>query len=186
MNRTTAAVCAVLIAALPALTIAEELPVDLPPDWQKQVEQAIQFVAGQDPDLARELMELRMHDPDAFTREIFNIMMEREELERLSRTDQQRYVRALKERELERKSHDLARDWHDATSDRKDPIKAELQNVLDELFDVRESQRSDQIVELEKELERLRETLKDRQAHKKTIVESRLKELLGEEDHLRW
>jgi hypothetical protein len=186
MNRTIAVFWISLTVALPALSAGEEVPADLQYDWQQRVQEAIEFVAGQDPDLARELMELRMRDPDAFTREIFHIMMEREELERLSRTDQQRYVRALKERELERKSHDLARDWHDATSDRKDPIKAELQNVLDELFDVRESQRSDQIVELEKELERLRETLKDRQAHKKAIVESRLKELLGEEDHLRW
>ncbi len=186
MNRTMVAVWASLMVVLPALSAGEELPGDLQQDWQRRVQDAVEFVAREDPRLAQELMELRVRDPDAFTREVFHIMMQRDELERLSRTDQQRYVRALKERELERRSHELAREWRDASSDQKDPIKDELNGVLDELFDVRETQRSDQIVELERELERLRETLKDRQANKHTIVESRLKELLGEEDHLRW
>jgi hypothetical protein len=183
MRWTIVVLCLVLSAAAPA---AEELPADMMSDWQERVEEAIAFVAAEDPRLAQELMELRRHDPDAFMREVFHIMLEREELERLSQTDQQRYLRALKERELERESHRLAEEWHRAAADEKSDIKTELKAVIDELFDVRELHRSDQIAELERELERLREALKTRQENKRTVIESRLKEMLGEEDHLRW
>ena len=183
MKWTIVVLCLLLGAVAPD---AEELPADMMHEWQRHIEEAIEFVAAEDPQLAQELMELRRHDPDVFMREVFHIIQEKQELERLSQTDQQRYLRALKERELERKSHRLAEEWHRAAAEAKTDLKGELEAVIDELFDVRELHRSDQIAELERELKRLKEALKTRQENKKTIIESRLKELLGEEDHLRW
>jgi hypothetical protein len=179
----------VLLAWLivPGLSRADEqMPDEFLAHWGDRVEEALDFVAAEDPELAQALVELRVHDPDAFMREIFHVMFERTELERLSGADQQRFLRTLRERELDRRSHRLAREWHEASQDESERLKTELRALLEELFDVREVHRADQIAELERELERLRTTLEERQADRDAIVEGRLKELLGQEDHLRW
>lgn len=62
----------------------------------------------------------------------------------------------------------------------------EIRRKLSELFDLREEDKRDEIKKLEKQVNDLERKLRERKSRKKDIVNSRLRELLGEPNNLKW
>lgn len=65
-------------------------------------------------------------------------------------------------------------------------IKSELQSALNQLFDIREFQKQEEVKQLEKRLQELKESLQARKQNKSEIVQRRIQEMLGDSKYLRW
>jgi hypothetical protein len=89
--------------------------------------------------------------------------------------------------ELELQSRDLAQQYRTADDEagRKETA-AKLKANLNELFDLKLKGYQDKMSSIESELERLRQRVAERKKNKELIVTGRFKELVGEDNHLRW
>ena len=86
--------------------------------------------------------------------------------------------------EMERTTHDLARRIHEARGEERPKLKAELSEIVNKHFDVRQKRRELQLKRMEDELQRLREAIATRNKSRDTIVTNHIKELVGEERDL--
>ncbi|MFA7227437.1 MAG: hypothetical protein WC061_00260 [Melioribacteraceae bacterium] len=91
-----------------------------------------------------------------------------------------------KQKELEVDVELFALKYKAADSANQQKIKSDLQTALTQLFDIRESQKQEEVKQLEKRLEELKESLKARKQNKSEIVQRRIQELLGDSRYLRW
>lgn len=75
-----------------------------------------------------------------------------------------------------------------AERDRKERtrLREELRSLLGRLFDMKEAARRREIEELAKQVEELKAQLKRRQEGRDTIIEARLRQLLGEQEGWDW
>jgi len=102
-----------------------------------------------------------------------------------------RYAYAEKDRqraaELESQSRDLARQYR-GTDDEAGRTEAasKLKANLNALFDLKLQGYQEKMSAIESELERLRQRVEERKKNKELIVTGRFKELVGEDNHLRW
>ena len=134
-----------------------------------------------------DLERLKKEKPMAYYEILYKTQRELEHLARLEEEDPERYELKKKQRSLDIKSHKLANQYK-ATSkeNEKKEIKKELMNVLNELFDMREADRKEEIKRLNNRLEELKSILAKREQMKKDIIERRFKELTGQIEELVW
>ena len=102
-----------------------------------------------------------------------------------------RYAYVEKDRqravELESQSRDLARQYRTADDEAKrTEAHSKLKANLNELFDLKLNGYTEKMSSIESELERLRQRVAERKKNKELIVTGRFKELVGEDNHLRW
>ncbi len=88
--------------------------------------------------------------------------------------------------ELEVKTEALAAKFEKANKNEKENIKRKLRERLNELFDIKEENRKQEVEELQQELEELKKSLKVRLNNKNEIINRRLQELLHEDKYLEW
>lgn len=86
---------------------------------------------------------------------------------------------------MDRRAEELARQYKEATPEKRLQIKKDLSKLLSQLFDKKEAVRKEEITRLQKQLEDLQGSLGKRQAAREKIIERRLDQLLGE-DELDW
>lgn len=91
-----------------------------------------------------------------------------------------------KEKELEIDAELLALKYKGADSNSQQKMKNDLTNTLNQLFDIREAQKQDEVKRLQKRLQELQESLQARKQNKSEIVQRRIQELLGDSRYLRW
>lgn len=80
----------------------------------------------------------------------------------------------------------LAAEYHTADASKKKQLRKKLKTELGKLFDLRETERKEELARLEKEMEELRKSLKVRTEKKDQIIDRRIQNLLGEDDYLDW
>jgi len=89
--------------------------------------------------------------------------------------------------ELEGQSRDLARQYRTADDEAtRTEAASKLKANLNELFDLKLNGYTEKMSSIESELERLRQRVAERKKNKELIVTGRFKELVGEDNHLRW
>ncbi|MBM3892683.1 MAG: hypothetical protein FJ279_15205 [Planctomycetes bacterium] len=152
---------------------------DVPP-------QLAEFLEQFDPRRLEELRRARVMEPDRFRDMIGRAFEDMRRLERIKREDPKRYELLLRQRELDRQTFELARQLREGDAAKKDEAKAKLKAALADLFDLREDEREQEISEMTERLERMKDTARLRRENKDAIVENRLKEMTGENEHLRW
>ena len=91
-----------------------------------------------------------------------------------------------KEKELEINAELLALKYKNADANSQQKMKNDLTNTLNQLFDIRESHKQDEVKRLEKRLQELKESLQARKQNKNEIVQRRIQEMLGDSRYLRW
>ena len=91
-----------------------------------------------------------------------------------------------KQKELEVDVELYALRYKNADNASQQKIKSDLQSALNQLFDIRESQKQDEVKQLRKRLQELQESLQARKQNKSEIVQRRIQELLGDSKYLRW
>ncbi|RJQ62435.1 MAG: hypothetical protein C4517_06475 [Stygiobacter sp.] len=91
-----------------------------------------------------------------------------------------------KGQELEIDMELLTLKYKNADKTEQQKLKSDLQVVLNKLFDIRESQKEGEVINLEKRLQELKESLQVRKQKKDEIVQRRIQELLGDSKYLKW
>lgn len=100
-------------------------------------------------------------------------------------------LKAIREREekiteLEIWTEALGIEYQNATQTEKARIKGELNTKLSALFDLKETEKKDEVRKLEIKLSELRKSLDIRSKNKQEIIERRIQELTEEDDYLEW
>ncbi len=139
--------------------------------------QRMQHFKEANPEQYEELMQLREKDPQAFRERMRDVM--RQQL--AGRDGEKNRMRELSERQ-----RDLARQYQEAEDpERKEQIRTELREVVEKAFDERVEYHRDRLERMEKEIERLKDHIKQRVSLKDEIVERRISELT-EKSMLDW
>jgi hypothetical protein len=86
--------------------------------------------------------------------------------------------------ELEHKTHEFSMRIRESRGEERTKLKAELGELVNKHFDVRQKRRELQLKRMEDELQRLREAISSRNKSRESIVTNHIKELIGEERDL--
>ena len=84
-----------------------------------------------------------------------------------------------KDGQLERDSRQLAAQYQQAATEKREEIKKEVGELVSKQFNVRQQRRNLELKRLEDQLQRLREAVSRREKARKELVEKRVSELLG-------
>jgi hypothetical protein len=84
--------------------------------------------------------------------------------------------------ELDRQSRDLVAQYRKASVPQREKIKAQVVEIVNKHFDVRQQRRALELKRLEEELQRLRDSVEHRTKARKELVDKRVSELLGPDD----
>ncbi|RMH55858.1 MAG: hypothetical protein D6685_13760 [Bacteroidetes bacterium] len=116
-----------------------------------------------------------------------------------ARTEMQRYLddlrnqntrlfeRLVRERQMEMETRALAARIQQMPEGReRDALIEQLRARLDEIFELKQQNRHQEIAQLEIQLETLRREMQERERLRKRIVEQRLRELLGQPSPFDW
>lgn len=88
--------------------------------------------------------------------------------------------------ELEMYSEVLSTKYLHADQADKQKLSSQLKTTLSEAFDLRESQRKEEVEKLENKLADLKESIQIRKQNKEQIVEERFRTLTGKGKYLKW
>jgi hypothetical protein len=86
--------------------------------------------------------------------------------------------------DLDRQAHEMAMRVRNSRGDERGKHRAELGELVNKHFDVRQKRRELQLKRMEEELKRLRDAIGERNESRSTIVGNRLQELIGESRNL--
>ncbi len=128
---------------------------------------------------------LRMYFDAA--RPYFDMVRTEDDIDLMRLTDTTGYAKYKEIPDLERKSFELARAFHEAKKPAaKEIVEKELQNTLNKLFELREEKKEDEVKRIETDLQKTKAKMADRKLNKQTIVKRRMDQLLGKRDDLEW
>lgn len=147
---------------------------------------ARQFLVDLIPEINAVLTDLENENPRAFLRELRRASREMQMLKRQKKRGGEEYENSKKRITLDHKTQMLAYRYQKANDSEKAALKKQMRPLLDQLFDLKEIERERQVQRLEKKLEDLRASLKNRKSNKSRIIEKRMEKLLRIDRDLRW
>ncbi|KAA3618207.1 MAG: hypothetical protein DWQ05_09215 [Calditrichaeota bacterium] len=156
------------------------------PLTDSQKAEALQFLTELVPESAPVLAELESENPRNYERELQKAWREKQMLSRQKNFDKDEYQTKKSRIILEHKIQVLVYKYRKASDSEKDRLKNDIRGQLGQLFDLREVDRAMQVQRLEKKLEELRASLKNRKPNKDRIIEKRLERLIGIDKELEW
>ncbi len=153
----------------------------------RQKSEVISFIQKYMPSNYETMREIKEADPGRYNQMLLENYRIMTEIKELAKIDTEAHKDSLKAVKLEDESIKLSKQYRKATGeDEKGQITKKLKTILNELFDLREKERTRRIKQLEQELTRLKESLNKRKKNKDTIVQQRLDELTGKKENLQW
>lgn len=154
------------------------------PELEKKVLSQLKKV---NPERADRLAEVKSKNPPKYRDTILRIAFEQEKMKILKEKNPERFQQLQRKKDLQEKTRQLVEQYR-ATKDsqEKKNLKNQLRTVLNDLFDLRELDRQDEIKTLTRKLDELKAVMKKRRKNKPDIVERHLKELLGEAKEWIW
>ncbi len=137
------------------------------------------FVDANMPWLRPELDKMRDSDADRYRQVMRHLRFEIGQLKELREHNPEAFRKALEERQLQYRAYDLAAKARAATDPKeRDAFVEQLRAVAEKLVDAEIVTREAQVRQLEQRLDTLRQELKQREAARQQIIQSRLDELL--------
>jgi hypothetical protein len=106
----------------------------------------------------------------------------REDFESLKTKDPELFKAIQEDRDLERQTRDQADQYRRANKDQQAKIKANLAEIVNKHFEVRQQLRNLEVKRLEQQLKQLRDKIDQRSKNRKEIVEKRITELTGADE----
>lgn len=156
------------------------------PVTREEIEEARKWLQENEPEQARMLEEiLASGEPMRSSRMVREALHRKRDLEDMKQRDPEGYARLQKMRELERKSGELAEKIRRGGHGNEE-LRKQLSEALGQLFDLREEMRAKELAELKRRVEELEKVLQRRKEGRGSIIERRLKELLGEKSDEDW
>lgn len=158
--------------------------IEFTPEFENKVMRRLEQYDAQK---ASEIALLKASQKNKYRQALEDYYVVTDRMDKLKEKDPVRYEQLQKKRELDKKSRRLAEEYR-ATSVQKEKNKhkAELQSALNDLFDLRELDRQQEIKKLTAKIDDLNKVMSERKKKKRDIVERRLKQLLGEGKELVW
>jgi len=109
------------------------------------------------------------------------------EMKELKERDPERFKLQMRIAELDRQSNELGQKVRRATEeDAKKQATAELKEVLNKLFDLRQEEREKNVQQIERDLKELRGSLEQRKAKRDEIIQHRFDQLTGKAAMMEW
>jgi hypothetical protein len=99
----------------------------------------------------------------------------------VEKIDPEMYKLIKAENDLDRRTHEAARDYRAAPQEQRAKLKGELTKLVTEQFQTRQQRRKLELTRFEEELKRLRDGMERREKNSQQIIDKRVSELLGEE-----
>lgn len=156
----------------------------LTPELEKE---ALDYLASINPREAQDLQRFKLADQRRYTMRLKAVLDEKARLEVFQKDDPARYERELKIRDLERQSREFSESYRKSLDGAgRQATRANLSNVIAQLFDLREMNRQDEVKRMEADLKRLKETLEQRQKNRAGIIDRRIQQLTGEAGAMEW
>jgi len=109
------------------------------------------------------------------------------EMRELKQRDPERFRQQQQMAEMERHSVELGQKIRRATDDEtKKSAAAELKELLNKLFDLRQVEREKSLQQLEREVKEVREALEKRKAKRDEMIQHRFDQLTGRAELMEW
>ena len=172
------AICTVGLATAPA---QEPPPPGEPP--LPSAEETIAFLESRLPETHADLQQLQKRDPEAYANEIRNLGHLVRHYRELSKNAPALAEGVLRANRLDHQCGQLAQKIRSAPNEQeKAGLKTQLQQTLDEIFELRMAERELEVKNLERELNHIRTLLDTRRQAKAQIIERRMRDLAAEGD----
>lgn len=152
---------------------------------REEVDEARKWLQENEPEQARFLEEMLASEPMRARGMVQDVLRRKAEMEEMKQRDPEGYAKFQKMRELERKCNELVAEIRKGGHG-KDELRKQLSDVLSQLFDLREEQRAKELADLKRRVEELEKILQKRKESRASIIERRLKEMLGEKSDEDW
>lgn len=153
----------------------------------EQEKETMDYLRKEFPEEAKRFEELKVIRPEAYRTALIRYYAKLKLLESIKQNDPERYEELIKERELDIKSRELARQYRESTDEsEKEKISEELESLLYKVFEYRQLNRQAEIERIEKKLEELKQENALRMESKDEMVRRQLAKLLGEQTELEW
>ncbi len=91
-----------------------------------------------------------------------------------------------REAELDQNTRDLAEKYRHIGEGERAEIHKQIEKLVGEQFDLRQERRQKELKRAEEQIRKLRETIEKRQKAKAEIIDRRVKELLDEDEDMRF
>ena len=148
--------------------------------WEQNLSRA-EFKA-----LKTNLETLKAKNPDAYRRRIGQSSRKIRHLKHMKEKDPERFKSQVEMLRQEGKCAKLTKEYRDAqTDEEKAKIRAELKQILDQLFDKKQGENEARVKQLEDQISKLKARNEERVKSKAEIVEKRLEQLTPEKN-LEW
>jgi len=145
------------------------------------------YKAGKGPEELKNLKEglksykeLSGNEKERIRRDAYNYARARRQIQQYNQ-DTEKYAEIYYATRIRRSSRN-----DEESKNARERTAEQIRKRLSELFDLREESKKEEIRKLQKQIDELEKKLRERQKNKKQIVDSRLKELIGEPSNLRW
>jgi len=145
-----------------------------------------QYLEALDNYLKAELLSVKELDERGYKRMLRDAYFRNFNYPFYSQRDREFRENDKKTMELEILTQTKSIKYRAASGSEKEQLKKELEQTLDQLFEMKENVKRIQIKEIEQELKEMKLSLQKRQENKNEIIRRRLQDLLGEADYLDW
>ncbi|MBU1694963.1 MAG: hypothetical protein KKC51_13500 [Verrucomicrobia bacterium] len=146
-------------------------------------QETLSFLEANLPEMYRGLQEFKQHNPEAYPNEVRmlgHLVRRYSELKRVAPELAAGFLRA---HQLDAQCRQVADEMRRATDEaQRAKLKQQLQEMLNEIFDLRLAERELEVKNLERELTKIRTMLETRREAKPQIVERRMRDLTFEVD----
>ena len=154
---------------------------------EEERKQAMDFLQEFSPDRIEHLKRLEKKNPAEYNDFLAKAFRQMKDLSELKKTNPDIYEDIIKRNRLESQSMDLSKAFRETDdAKKKEELKAQLQSLLTDLFDLREKEKEREIKKLETQLNELKAMYQKRKENKAAIIEDRLKELTGDKETMKW
>ena len=156
----------------------------LTPDQESET---LTYIQRYYPDRLNNLENIKSRRPEAYRQWLSRAFREMRFMNELKDRDSERYNRMVQEKELDKKSRELSKQYRESTDDdEKAQLRIEIEELLDQIFEIRQMNRQAEIERLELRLAELKENNQKRLENKEVIIQRRLDRMLGQDDDMEW
>lgn len=184
----TTTIILIVLMLFSGLTFAQKKtgppPPPFPKLFNKQTEN--QYLKSVNNVLKEKLFNIKKFDKKAYERLLQKSYFSSIDFPFFNSFDQKRKEMKSKISALEIETTSLALSYKNDSNIDKSKIKKRLNNTLNELFDLKEQNKKQDVERLENQLKTLKHSLIVRSKNKVEIIKRRLNQLIGEDKYLDW
>jgi hypothetical protein len=125
-------------------------------------------------------------EPSLATSYMLDLVSDALQLMEIARKDKDLAGMMVRQKNLERKAANKAREAALAEGAEKEAMKKELRKMLQEAFDAKQELMKRDLAGMEEQLRKLSEMISKRDQYRDQIIEKKVNEMTVEEDYLKW